>query len=102
MLNSLNADNSEIELEAAIIEAFRKYGQVYAKITRDKKNMPLAFVQFTVSNSHLDKFTTNFNSRSGLMLSAPRRMPREPSYLVVAFVSSGLMPTVSLNLYHLA
>lgn len=46
---SLNSQHDEVELEAAVTEVFRKYGTVYVKITRDKKNMPMGFVQFTVS-----------------------------------------------------
>jgi hypothetical protein len=45
---SLNSQHDEVELEAAVTEVFRKYGTVYVKITRDKKNMPMGFVQFTV------------------------------------------------------
>jgi hypothetical protein len=44
----LNSQHDEVELEAAVTEVFRKYGTVYVKITRDKKNMPMGFVQFTV------------------------------------------------------
>ncbi|KFY33389.1 hypothetical protein V494_07668 [Pseudogymnoascus sp. VKM F-4513 (FW-928)] len=42
--------HDEVELEAAVTEVFRKYGTVYVKITRDKKNMPMGFVQFTNSS----------------------------------------------------
>ncbi|KFX96483.1 hypothetical protein O988_05290 [Pseudogymnoascus sp. VKM F-3808] len=47
---NLNSQHDELELEAAVTEVFRKYGTVYVKITRDKKNMPMGFVQFTNSS----------------------------------------------------
>ncbi|OBT56663.1 hypothetical protein VE04_02787 [Pseudogymnoascus sp. 24MN13] len=47
---NLNSQHDEVELEAAVTEVFRKYGTVYVKITRDKKNMPMGFVQFTNSS----------------------------------------------------
>ncbi|KFY07275.1 hypothetical protein V492_07286 [Pseudogymnoascus sp. VKM F-4246] len=47
---NLNSQHDEVELEAAVTEIFRKYGTVYVKITRDKKNMPMGFVQFTNSS----------------------------------------------------
>jgi hypothetical protein len=52
----LNSQHDEVELEAAVTEVFRKYGTVYVKITRDKKNMPMGFVQFTVRGSRLFPF----------------------------------------------
>lgn len=52
---SLSQHHDDLTLMSAVTKVFNKYGTVFVKIKRDKRQMPFGFAQYTVS--HTDNHT---------------------------------------------